>query len=223
MIRAAICDDRLSQPGRDLVQQRAHPADQRLELVFRVHALFLRPQSRQQAVVRHRLLVIQDQILHQRDALARFVDQMVGLGFIDVNCKRPHHLNSDLVAHGLSPLNRPPSRIACSFKRLHFTIKPVSSQPNGGFCLSLMAKSSIFLHRKSTQSWTAAKIQFPFDCSAVASSMEGDALRGRRHSARLHRRAGGRSGNQRAGRRGCAAAVATRSRCPAGWPARATG
>ena len=103
VVRAAVGHDAPAQTRRNLVQQRAQAADQRLQGVLRVGALVLGPERGQQAVVGRGLALMQNQILHQRDALAGLVDQIVRLLLVDIDGEVIHHLDAYLIVHVFCP------------------------------------------------------------------------------------------------------------------------
>ena len=103
VIGAAVGNHAGAQCRINLVQQHAQAADQRLQGVLRVRALFLVPQGSQQFLVRDPLPFVQDQILNQGRALFGLDRQLICLFLIYIDKEVVHHLNANGICHGCSP------------------------------------------------------------------------------------------------------------------------
>ena len=103
VIRAAVRYNAGAQRRINLIQQDPQAGNQRLQRILRIDALILIPQGIQELLVRHRLSLVQNQILNQGRPFLGLGRQVIRLFLVNKNQEMIHHLDSDRIRHGIHP------------------------------------------------------------------------------------------------------------------------
>ena len=101
----AVCTDTFTQSFADLVKQFSESAHHHFERILRICMLISRPQHTKQSLLWHLLSIIEDQVLHKRDPLARLTNQRVIFLSTREDDKFSHHSNFYITGHTESPLS----------------------------------------------------------------------------------------------------------------------